>query len=288
MTKNDAESMRSGCAAWRDGKLAAWEEVSRDPIVEVADLACPSAAEEEALRRRCRLANMAVYSCRKPAAKTDLLAFAARFGLTDLDANALADDDGVTPLAVAAGGTRSRYIPYTSRPIAWHTDGYYNDQAAQVRGMVLHCARPAASGGANRLMDHEIAWLLLQDRDPAHAEALMRPDAMTIPPNDEEGLTRGPRSGPVFSFSGGGALHMRYTARKRNVIWSDDAGVRAAVACLEGLLAADGPYIIRHRLEAGQGVLCNNVLHDRQAFEDAADAPRLLWRARFRDRIEST
>ncbi|MBF0334237.1 MAG: TauD/TfdA family dioxygenase [Alphaproteobacteria bacterium] len=285
--KNDEESMRSDFAAWRDRKLAAWAEVSRDPIVEVGDIKAPTAAEEGELRRRCRLANLAVYSCRKPVGKGDLLAFAARFGLKDLDANALADDDGVTPLAVAADGARSRYIPYTDRPIAWHTDGYYNESVDQVRGLVLHCARPAARGGANTVMDHEIAWLLLRDENPAHVEALARPDAMTIPPNDDEGLTRGARGGPVFSFPGG-ALHMRYTARKRNVAWSDDPGVRAAVACLERLLAADGPHQIRHRLEAGQGLLCNNVLHDRQPFEDEAGAPRLLWRARFRDRIEST
>jgi hypothetical protein len=33
------------------------------------------------------------------------------------------------------------------------------------------------------------------------------------------------------------------------------------------------------------GVLCNNVLHDRSAFVDAPDIQRLLYRARYYDRI---
>ncbi len=47
--------------------------------------------------------------------------------------------------------------------------------------MVLHCVTSAASGGANALLDHEIAYLLLRDADPAFVAALMQPDAMTIP-----------------------------------------------------------------------------------------------------------
>jgi len=33
------------------------------------------------------------------------------------------------------------------------------------------------------------------------------------------------------------------------------------------------------------GLLCNNVLHDRSAFSDGPDQPRLLYRARYLDRI---
>ncbi|MBW7850200.1 MAG: TauD/TfdA family dioxygenase [Rhodospirillales bacterium] len=280
-----------GFRRWREQKLAVAPTQAEDLIVEIANLGAPTAAERAKAVQLCRQANMAVYASAstRPADKQAIRRFAAAFGLRRLDANVLADDDGVTPIHAAEGGTRARYVPYTERAISWHTDGYYNAPDRQVRGMVLHCTRPAAVGGESALMDPEIAYILLRDRDPRLVAALMRPDAMTIPANDEEGLTRPERSGPVFSLDARGALHMRYTARARNVVWLDDPEVRRAVAALEALLAGDSPYIIRHRLTAGQGLLCNNVLHNRSAFSDAAGgAKRLLYRARFFERVAGT
>jgi len=41
------------------------------------------------------------------------------------------------------------------------------------------------------------------------------------------------------------------------------------------------------RLQRGQGMVCNNVLHGRQAFHDAPDQPgRLIYRARYYDGID--
>lgn len=291
--ESDPFDLNGGVAyrRWRDHKLAVAPTQAEDLIVEIADLEAPTAAEKAKAVRLCRQANMAVYASAapRPADKQAIRRFAAAFGLRRLDANVLADDDGVTPIRAAVDGTRARYIPYTERAISWHTDGYYNALDRQVRGMVLHCARPAAVGGESALMDPEIAYILLRDRDPQLVAALMRPNAMSIPANDEEGLARPERSGPVFSIDARGALHMRYTARGRNVVWLDDPEVRRAVAALEALLAGDSPYIIRHRLTAGQGLLCNNVLHNRSAFSDAGDgAKRLLYRARFFERVAGT
>ncbi|MCK7502176.1 MAG: TauD/TfdA family dioxygenase [Comamonadaceae bacterium] len=135
---------------------------------------------------------------------------------------------------MADQGTRTAYIPYTTRPIKWHTDGYYNPPERQVRGMVLHCVRPAASGGENALMDHEIAYILLRDEDPGHIRALMAPDAMTIPAREEEGeVARGDQPGPVFSVDGVGlpahALHRphpqhRLEGRRRDARGGEGAG----------------------------------------------------------------
>jgi alpha-ketoglutarate-dependent taurine dioxygenase len=63
-------------------------------------------------------------------------------------------------------GERKEFIPYTDKPIRWHTDGYYNIPERTVRGMVLHCVQSAASGGENQLLDHEIAYILLRDENP--------------------------------------------------------------------------------------------------------------------------
>ena len=114
----------------------------------------------------------------------------------------------------------------------------------------------------------------------------MAGDAMTIPAREGDGgVARAAQSGPVFSVDTSGALHMRYTARTRSIEWKDDAATRAAVACLEGFLAAaDGP-VWRLRLEAGMGIVANNVLHERTAFVDDPQRPRLLYRARYLDRV---
>jgi hypothetical protein len=183
-------------------------------------------------------------------------------------------------------GTRSRYIPYTERPITWHTDGYYNPPERIVRALLLHCAGRAAEGGANRLMDHEMLYILLRDQDPELIRVLMDPDAMTIPGNEEEGLTRPETVGPVFSVDGDGSLYMRYTARARNVIWSERAA--PAAAAIRHLLDQPSPHIFQHVLEPGQGLVSNNPLHTREPFKDDPAAPRLLYRARYHQRVLGT
>jgi len=79
---------------------------------------------------------------------------------------------------------------------------------------------------------------------------------------------------------------MRYTARKLSIEWKDNAATRAAVAALEKLLADDTPWTLHGRLEAGMGLICNNVLHDRSAFVDDRAEPRLLYRARYYECVE--
>lgn len=274
---------------WRDERLQNAPIALEALVVEVADPAAPTAAERAEIARRLGAANMAIYAGppQRELGREDVRALSAAFGLHRLDANMLSDDDGITPLAVAPGGTRTKYIPYTNRPLAWHTDGYYNAPDRQVRAIVLHCVRPAARGGENALLDHEIAYILLRDRDPAFVAALMRDDAMLIPGNAEEGEEPRPdRPGPVFRVMPDGRLHMRYTRRKTNIVWSPDPVVQAAAAALEDILDSDAPWILRGRLEAGQGLICANVLHNRTRFEDAEDgAGRMVWRARYHDAI---
>jgi hypothetical protein len=111
----------------------------------------------------------------------------------------------------------------------------------------------------------------------------MAGDAMTIPANVADGQElRGATSGPVFSVHDG-HLHMRYTARKRNVIWRDDPATQAAVRALEEVLAGDEPLAFEATLQGGWGLLSNNVLHTRSGFEEGSR--RLLYRARYYDRI---
>ncbi len=276
---------------WRDWKLAHAPRSVNELIVEVRDPRALNRAEHDALLERISRCNMAIYA---GAAHEEDAAIprelGRQFGLNRLDANWLAGEDGISEIKVSEGGTRQLYIPYTDRPIKWHTDGYYNPAERLIRAMVLHCVRPAMQGGINHLLDHELAWLMLHEENPEHIRALMLPDAMMIPERtDEQGVARPAQSGPVFSLDADGNLHMRYTARTRSIAWNQDPAVLAAVVALERLLAdVTSPYILQAHLEPGMGLLCNNVLHDRTEFSDDPTHPRLLYRARYLDRIALT
>ncbi|MBI5436952.1 MAG: TauD/TfdA family dioxygenase [Nitrosomonadales bacterium] len=274
---------------WRERKLAHAITNTNELIVEINNPHALTAAEHAALLARCRRSNMAIYATRTGGADENMVRqLGQQFGLNRLDANWLASEQGVTRITVCADdGQRQAYIPYTDRAIKWHTDGYYNPPERQIRGMVLHCVQRAGQGGENRLLDHEIVYLMLRDANSDFIRALSAPDTMTIPERtDEQGVARAAQTGPVFSIDpASGNLHMRYTARTRSIVWKQDATTLAAVAMLEELLAADLPHIHCARLEDGMGLLCNNVLHDRAAFTDDALHPRLLYRARYYDRI---
>lgn len=279
-------------ARWRDAKVSAYPERLEELVVEVNDPRRLTDAEHAALLERLRRANMAIYASRLGGCpdKDILRELGRQFGLQRLDYNMLADDDGITPLAVANNGERKTFIPYTNRPLRWHTDGYYNAPDRPIRAVLLHCVSPAAEGGVNGVVDHEMAYIWLRERNPEWIRALMAPHVMTIPPRlDEEGVARSRQSGPVFSTdSNSRTLHMRYTARTHSIEWTTDPETRGAVGALTELLAGASPWIFHGRLEAGMGILSNNVLHDRSAFTDHPSQKRLLYRARYYDRIAGT
>lgn len=274
--------------AWREHKLDADTAPVVIPVDDIARL-CDS--ERDALLQACATRNLAVFHNGKPPSDpvAALQAFGRRIGLIDLDQNLCAEDSGVTAITVRQTATDNVYIPYTSRPLGWHTDGYYNHPGHQVRAWLLYCAQPAAEGGDNEVFDHEIAYIRLRDENPEWIRALMQTDAFTIPSNTEGGeQIRPDHSGPVFSVSPqDGTLHMRYSARQRNVIWKDDGTTRDAAAFLLDLLKQGDEHIHRYRLQAGEGLISNNVLHRRHGFRDADDSgcKRLLYRARYYQRL---
>ena len=282
---------------WRDVKLRQQPTDVDALVVDVADPRRLSQAELAALRDRIARCNMAVYRSPVTAADRRLpLRLGAQLGLQRLDANWLADEDGISPIAVDAGRGDAgegggAYIPYTSRAINWHTDGYYHPAQRRIHAMILHCVRAAASGGDNLLMDHELAYIALRDAEPRWVAALMNDDAMCIPARQGEGgVARAAQAGPVFSVdAGSGALHMRYTARTRSIEWKDDAPTREAAAFVRRLLDGDtdgdtaGRFALK--LQPGMGLVGHNVLHARSAFVDDPGQPRLLYRARYLDRV---
>lgn len=277
---------------WRDAKLRGYPRDLGDLVVEIDDPRRLTDSEHAALLERCRKANMALYAGRTgddPDPEIPL-SLGRRFGLQDLNKNWLADETGLSSLTVRTDGIRQQYIPYTNRAINWHTDGYYNTADRQIHALNLHVVQQAASGGENGLMDHEMAYLLLREKNPDYIRALMGPRVMTIPARIDEGgkAARQEEPGPVFSIIPAGKLHMRYTIRVNNVIWSDDPLAREALDALRDLLEGDGPYKYRGRLESGMGLVSNNVLHDRAAFSDDATHKRHYYRARYFERLAGT
>ena len=278
-------------ATWRERKLDAAPRRIEDIVVTLDDPRALTGDELAALLDRCATTNMAIYTSNTvgDGDKEIPRRLGMQLGLAHLDSHWLTDDDAISPISVRGAeerGERKEFIPYTDKPIRWHTDGYYNLPERTVRGMILHCVQSAQTGGDSQLLDHEIAYILLRDKNPDHIRALMRPDVMTIPPRmDDSGIARAAQPGPVFSIDGAGFLHMRYTARTISIEWRDDAATRDAVAELTRILATPTPWTLHGRLEPGMGLVCNNVLHDRSGFTETPERRRLLYRARYHERV---
>jgi alpha-ketoglutarate-dependent taurine dioxygenase len=220
--------------------------------------------------------------------KQDFIRLNQQFGLYHLDSNPGADDDRVTALRVLdPSDERAQYIPYTNRAMNWHTDGYYNSPDRRVNAFALYCVQPAVRGGSNYFFDHEMMYLLIRDQSPELLAALMADDLMRIPANLQGNqVIRAEESGPVFSLQRlSGALNMRYTSRPRNIVWKTDRHSQKALDLVREILM-QGSCLVELQLQAGQGVICNNLLHGREAFRDAPSQPaRLIYRARYYDAI---
>ncbi len=277
---------------WRKSRLQSCPQSAEELLVEIGGLVSLSDAEKAGINAICARSNMAIFRCRDDFVnRAAVKKFAANFGLKRLDHHLCTNADGVSEISVASEGEgpRTEYVPYSNRSLSWHTDGYYNHKARQINAIVLHCAQNASTGGENALFDPEIAYIRLRDEDPRFITAFEHPECMTIPANvGAEGEIRAAVCGPVFSYDVGGVLHMRYSARKRNIQWRDDDVTRAARDFLTEILADESGPVFHYRLQAGEGLISNNVLHNRTAFTDEAGHNRLLYRARFFDRIESS
>ena len=278
----------AGYEKWREQKIRAYENAAHRDIVNINGDQL-SNTELTNLKSACDHFNYTIYRMQKPQSGTKHFVHETglSLGLKRLDGNLCSDEDNITSIQVMDSGRHSVYIPYTNKKLTWHTDGYYNEDANTIRAMVLHCVRPAQTGGENLMLDHEMAYIQLRDENPLYIEAFKQANVLTIPPNIENGKEiRAAKSGPVFSLDPlSHTLHMRFSARSRNIEWKEDTLTQEAVACMRGLLNENNPYVISYRMQAGEGIIANNVLHNRTAFTDGEEK-RLLYRARYYDRVD--
>jgi len=276
---------------WRAKKLAWWPSNPDALKIGIESLETVPMQKIHAIKNLCEKTNIAIYECENDSVSPEkILTFSKRFGLGERDMHLLSDEDGITALENKDKGADKTYIPYTNKGLNWHTDGYYNDPSHRIRSMLLHCERAAERGGETSFLDPEIAYIYLCDENPAYIEALSHPETMTIPANIEAGQNteiRPVQSGPVFELDDAtGHLYMRYTTRKRNVEWRNDPITQDALAFLRALLDDEDGPALSIKLQPGQGILTNNALHCRTAFEDSEDKMgRRLYRGRFFDRI---
>ena len=61
---------------------------------------------------------------------------------------------------------------------------------------------------------------------------------------------------------------------------------RQALSLLGDLLSSDSDHILNMRLKPGEGLICNNVLHNRSGFSDSQAHTRIMLRARYYDRFK--
>ncbi len=277
-------------------------------LLEITNPWALSAAEKQALTHQIAANNFCLYQFKTTQAnvranvhtnvRESLAAFAIQLGLSSIVGNECADNDNITRIRQQPDHDNP-YIPYSRRALNWHTDGYYNASGDTVRAFLLHCEHAAADGGSNAFMDPEIAYILLRDANAEWADALSHATAMAIPANKQNAaMIRERHCGPVFTTdTSTQCLYTRYTARSRHVEWRDTAATRQACEYFLNMLNQDSQpenslpensqWVVKHRLEPGQGIVCNNILHKREVFKDDAATPaRLLYRARYRNRIQ--
>jgi len=275
--------------AWRARKLKIRQRLTADRVFRLDHAARLPESQLEQVRQQVSAFNFALFQSETEIDKLEFLALNRQFGLIRLDSRLDADADSVTSLQVVADGDeRARYIPYTNRALNWHTDGYYNSHDCRINAFTLYCVNQTMRGGGNTLFDHELMYILIRDQAPELLAALMANDLMRIPPNIQNNkLIRAEESGPVFAIQPGGCgLHMRYTSRPRNIVWKSDKRSEQALNLVREILM-DSESVIELRLQNNQGIVCNNILHGRQAFHDQSDQPgRLIYRARYYDAID--
>ena len=275
--------------AWRARKLEVRQELPATRVFELDQQGRLSPSMLPSLRKQVAAYNFVIFQSIGELGKADFLALNRQFGLVALDANPGADEDRVTSLQVVGDtDNRARYIPYTNRAMNWHTDGYYNPFERRIDAFALYCVNQAGRGGGNYLFDHEMMYLLIRDQSPPALAALMCNDMLRIPANVQHNeVVRAEETGPVFSLrSDSCSLNMRYTSRPQNIVWKTDKRSTEALNLVREILMK-GSAMIEVGLLPGQGIVCNNILHGRQAFHDTPDEPaRLIYRARYHDAID--
>ncbi|MEN6586891.1 MAG: TauD/TfdA family dioxygenase [Sulfuricella sp.] len=268
---------------WREEKLASYPKNVGDLVVELGDMTSLTKGEKSKIMELVELANMCVYTAGAADLSMDsLLALGKQLGVSDTDkARRHSNSDELTNSRILNSA-----IPFTTRNVRWHTDATYYGSDKTIQALFLLCKRPAVEGGSNKVLDNEILYILLRDKNPDALRVLMNQNCFKYR-NPKTGEIAENLGGKVFWANADGNLCHRFSFRKMDMAWSEDADVTAARAALESMIQEESEYVIEGRLESGLGLISNNVLHTREKLVDSdnPERTRLLFRARFYDRV---
>jgi len=82
--------------------------------------------------------------------------------------------------------------------------------------LFLLCKRPAIEGGSNKVLDHEIMYILLRDKDPDALRVLMNKNCFKYK-NPKTGEIAEHLGGKVFWTNSDGNLCHRFSFRKMDM-----------------------------------------------------------------------
>jgi len=276
-------------AQWRTQKLNQYPVTFKALNVPVMDHKLLTFKEKNKIVQTCESYNFVFYSVSNSDLDQQIpIRVSEQLGLHLSDKHLCGDNIGVSAIKVNKIFELGDYIPYTSKGINWHTDGYYNTLEHKIMSMILFCVRNAEVGGGNAFFDPDILYILLRDENPDFIRVLTDATVLTIPENRQQGkLIRPEQTGPVFSFGKWG-MHMRYTARRHSINWKQNDLVKQATFRILEILNDDTQYKVEYKLLPGQGVISNNVLHTRQSFEESSNEnyQRLIYRIRYYERMK--
>ena len=272
-TAKSAEFLR-----WAEEKEKNIPQNSDGILVNIHDINNVKTSEIAKIKETIYKYNSCIYSS-KIALKsnTNLLKFVELVGMRTYDCNNIDSNEisTITPLQ----NSKINYIPYTDKPLNWHTDGYYDKKS--IFSWLLHCVNPATRGGENYLLDHELVLreYLLRNDD---INNLMAEDALTIP--ESKYTSRSEISTYIFSFKNKyKRLHMRFSMRKDNI--GTSAKASPAIIKLREIIEGNcAKYSLTYKLQKNEGIITNNILHGRKAFKDDK-VKRKLLRIRSYERL---
>ena len=272
--------------SWRDNKLSLYpkdiESLSISFDFENIDI-----NKIAQLKKIVENYNFAIYDFSAQISDKKLQEFCVQLNLMNSVSNLLADENGISSITDNSSLVQKKlnieYIPYTNKPLNWHTDGYYHPLDSTVKSFLLHCNEPAQKGGENLLLDHEILYIFLRDYNPDFIDVLMQENIMEIPKN-KNSKSSSSSVGPVFYIDSEKFLNMRFTSRQQNIIWRKDDMIKKIKNYISSFILDDSKYIFKLLLKKNQGYLANNILHKRERYLDGENK-RLLKRLRFSERI---
>lgn len=273
---------------WRDKKIK--HATTSLTSIEIKKPQQLKSGEKQQLTDCIQQSNFALYQFNSDQhePKSSVIAINKQLGLVDYDKHLYSHTDGLAEISPSQMGEQSEFIPYTNKALNWHTDGYYNPINQRIRAFSLFCVKQADNGGENEWIDHEMVYILLREKSPELAQILTQYDVMIVPEHQVNGVVIREKSvGAVFFIDElSGALMMRYTQRKHNIIWKEASQVAEARIMLESILDIKTQYHHRYKMTAGQGLVCHNIIHKRAGFSIGIKTqPRLMIRGRYFNRV---